>query len=71
MSVYGVAWRSRSYPRHMPDHDRRWALLLLVPMLMSLSVGAGLRTATNAEGGAAEPRQVEAHASYDPQARLG
>ena len=67
MSVYGVAWRRRSYPRHMPDHDRRWALLLLIPMLMSLSVGAGLRTAANAEGGAAEPRPVEAYASYDPQ----
>ena len=64
MSVYGVAWRRRSYPRHMPDHDRRWALLLLIPMLMSLSVGAGLRTAANAEGGAAEPRPVEAYASY-------
>jgi hypothetical protein len=55
----------------MPDHDRRWALLLLIPLLMSLSVGAGLRTAANAEGGAAKPRSVEAVASYDPQARLG
>ena len=71
MSVCGAAWRGRSYPRRMPDHDRRLALLLLIPMLMSLSVGAGLRTPANAEGAGAEPRPVEAHASYDLHTRLG
>ena len=47
----------------MPDHDRRrWALLLLVPLLLSLASG-GLRATASAE----DTRPVEAYASYDPQ----